>query len=185
VIVRSISACPVCRGRGQIIDQPCPECHASGQVQREESLTVNVPVGVEEGMALRVPGHGMPAEEKGGVPGDLFVIVRSAADARFERAGADLWREETLTIPEAVLGTRRTLPTLDGQVEVTIPQGTQPDAVLRIAGKGLPEFGGRTQGDLFLRLRLQVPHRLSAKERELYEGLRALGAEQRPGRLGR
>ncbi len=184
VIVRSISPCPVCQGRGQIIDQPCPKCHAGGEIRREESLTVNIPLGVEEGMALRVPAHGMPAEEKGGVPGDLFVIVRSAPDARFERAGADLWREETLTVPEAVLGTRRKVPTIEGQLEVTIPQGSQPDAVLRLAGKGLPEFGGRAQGDLFLRLRVQVPHRLSAKERELYEALRALGESPRLGKVG-
>jgi molecular chaperone DnaJ len=180
VIVRSISPCPVCRGRGQIIDQPCAKCHGVGQTQTEESLTVNVPVGVEEAMALRVPGHGLPAEEKGGAPGDLFVIVRSAPDPRFERAGADLWREEILAIPEAVLGARRNVPTLDGQVEVTIPQGTQPDAVLRLAGKGLPEFGGRGRGDLYLRLRVAVPQRLSAKERQLYEALRELGG-QRPG----
>ncbi len=185
VIVRSISPCPVCRGSGQIIDQPCPTCRGSGQTEREESLTVNVPVGVEEAMALRVPGHGMPAEEKGGVPGDLFVIVRSAPDPRFERAGADLWREEILAIPEAVLGTRRNVPTLHGQVEVTIPQGTQPDAVLRLAGKGLPEFGGRGHGDLFLRLRVEVPRRLNAKERQLYEALRELGSAQRPGRTSR
>jgi molecular chaperone DnaJ len=185
VIVRSISPCQVCQGRGQIIDQPCPKCHASGQIQSEESLTVNIPVGVEEGMALRVPAHGMPAEDKGGVPGDLFVIVRSAPDSRFERAGADLWREETVTIPEAVLGTRRTVPTLEGQVEVTIPQGTQPDSVLRLGGKGLPEFGGRAQGDLFLRMRVHVPHRLTAKERELYEVLRGLGNAPRPGSIGR
>jgi molecular chaperone DnaJ len=174
VIVRSINPCPACQGRGQIIDQPCPECHGRGQTHREESLTVNIPVGVEEGMALRVPGHGMPAEEKGGVAGDLFVIVRSTPDPRFERAGADLWREEPLSIPDAVLGTHRKVTTLDGEVEVTIPQGTQPDAVLRLAGKGLPEFGGGGQGDLLLQLRLQVPRRLSAKERELYEQLRVL-----------
>jgi molecular chaperone DnaJ len=185
VIVQSISMCPVCRGRGEIIDQPCPKCHGVGQMQREESLTVNVPVGVEEGMALRVSGHGMPAEEKGGVPGDLFVVVHSAPDSRFERAGTDLWREEILTIPEAVLGTRRKVPTLDGQVEVTVPSGAQPDSVLRLAGKGLPEFGGRGRGDLLLRLRVEVPQRVNAKERELYESLRELGGSQRTGRFNR
>ena len=125
-------------------------------------------------MALRVPGHGMPSEEKGDAAGDLFVIVRTLPDPRFERAGPDLWREEALANPDAVLGTRRHVPTLDGSVEVRIPEGTQPDSVLRLAGKGLPEFGGGTRGDLYLRLRVQVPDRLSAKERERYEQLRAL-----------
>lgn len=174
VIVQRIGMCPVCQGRGQIIEQPCPTCGGSGRIEREESLTVMVPQGVEEGMALRVAGHGLPAEEKDGLPGDLFVIVRSTPDPRFERVGADLWREETLSIPEAVLGARREVPTLDGQVEVTIPHGSQPGAVLRLTGRGLPEFGGRGRGDLFLRLRVAVPQRLTRKERDLYEALQAL-----------
>jgi molecular chaperone DnaJ len=180
VLVQSFSICPACEGRGEVIDTPCPECGGRGVVRREESLTVNVPVGVEEGMALRIAGHGMPSEEKGGVPGDLFVIVRSAPDVRFERAGADLWRMEEVTIAEAVLGTTRDVPTLDKAVEVTIPAGTQPDAVLRLAGKGLPEFGARGRGDLYLRLRVRVPGRLSAAERELYERLRALESARPP-----
>ncbi len=109
------------------------------------------------------------------MPGDLFVIVRSAADPGFERAGADLWREEVVAVPDAVLGSRRVVPTLDGDVEVTVPPGTQPGAVLRLTGKGLPEFGGRARGDLFLRVRVRVPERPSAEERALYERLRALG----------
>jgi molecular chaperone DnaJ len=174
VVVQTISVCPTCQGRGEIIDQPCPQCRGLGQVEREESLTVNVPIGVEEGMALRVPGHGMPSEDKAGQPGDLYVVVRSAPDARFERAGADLWRTEMIMLPEAALGTTRLVPTLDGTVEVTLPPGTQPDSVLRLAGKGLPEFGGRGRGDLYLRVRVQVPARLTARQRELYEELRAL-----------
>lgn len=174
VCVQSISLCPVCHGSGNVIDQPCPECAGRGQTEREDTLTVNVPVGVEDGMALRITGHGLPSDAKGGVPGDLFVIVRTAPDPRFERAGVDLWRIEPLSIPDAVLGTTRNVPTLDAAVEVTIPSGTQPDAVLRLAGKGLPEFGGRSRGDLYLRLRLSVPERLSAHERKLYEQLRAI-----------
>jgi molecular chaperone DnaJ len=180
VLVQSFSICPACEGRGEVIDTRCPECGARGVVRREEALTVNVPVGVEEGMALRIAGHGMPSEEKSGVPGDLFVIVRSAPDARFERAGADLWRIETIAIADAVLGVTRDVPTLDGDVEVTIRPGTQPDSVLRLAGKGLPEFGGRGCGDLYLRLRVRVPERLSAAERELYERLRALESARGP-----
>jgi molecular chaperone DnaJ len=174
ILVRSVTPCEACHGRGQVIEQLCPECQGRGQTEREESLTVNVPVGVEEGMVLRIPGHGMPAGVRGGVPGDLYVVVHSTPDARFERAGADLWRGEVISIAEAVLGAHRTVPTLDGQIEVSIPAGTQPDSVLRVGGKGLPEFGGRGRGDLYVRLRLKVPERLSAKQRELYEQLHAL-----------
>lgn len=125
-------------------------------------------------MALRIPGYGLPSEVKGGPPGDLFVIVRSRRDPRFERDGADLWCVKTLSIPEAVLGTMRRVPTLDSPAEVTIPPGTQPDSALRLAGKGLPEFGTAAHGDLYLRLRLQVPEQPTPRERELYEQLRDL-----------
>ncbi len=174
VQVQQITVCPACDGAGHFVDQPCPECGGKGRRQQQESLTVNVPVGVHEGMALRVPGHGEPAPAPGGMPGDLFVIVRTLPDPRFERAGEDLWRTETLSIPQAVLGTTRRVPTLDAEVEVTIPPGTQPDTVLRLPGRGLPEFGAPRRGDLYLRLRLAVPERLGARERELYEQLRRL-----------
>jgi molecular chaperone DnaJ len=177
VRVQSISVCPTCQGTGTVIDQPCPSCLGRGQTEREETLTVDVPIGVEEGMALRVEGHGLPPDAKGGVPGDLFVIVRSKLDPRFERAGADLWRTETLSIPDVVLGTSLRVPTLDATVEVTVPPGTQPESVLRIAGKGLPEFGGRARGDLYLRLRVAVPQRLTSRQHELYAELRLLENE--------
>lgn len=168
------SVCQDCAGRGTVIEQPCSECRGRGEIERTESIMVKVPPGIAEGMALRIPGHGMPSPARNGVPGDLYVIVRSAPDSRFERDGADLRREEPITVTEAVLGTARRVPTLEGEVEVTIPAGTQPDAVLRLAGKGLPHFGSRQRGDLLLRVRLVVPQRLTPRERELYEQLRAI-----------
>jgi molecular chaperone DnaJ len=174
VRLQQISVCPACGGRGEIVDRLCPACGGRGEVQRAERLTVRVPAGAEEGMALRVPAHGLPSEERGGVPGDLYVIVRSAPDARFERDGADLWRSETIDVADAVLGTVVKVPMLDGAVaEVSVPPGTQPDEVLRLRGKGLSAFGGG-RGDLNLRIQVRVPERLSARERELYESLRAL-----------
>jgi len=179
---QQISTCPVCRGRGAVIDQVCEECHGLGRVEKEESLKITIPAGAEEGMALRVPGHGLPSPDNhpdtGGPPGDLYVIVRSQPDSRFERLGADLWRNETLEVADAVLGAHRRIDTLDGSVEVTIPAGTQPDEVLRLRGKGLPVYGSRRHGDLNIRIRVHVPENPSTKERELYEQLRALG-EQR------
>jgi molecular chaperone DnaJ len=176
VVVRQIQTCPTCHGRGEIIEQPCPACDGRGTVDKTESLTVNVPVGVEDGVALRVPGHGMPSEAKGGVPGDLYVVIRSQPDARFTREGPDLWRTEALSVPEAVLGTRRRVPTLDGSVDVKIPAATQPDAVLRLAQKGLPEFGTSRRGDLYLRLQVHIPSRLTKKQQELYTALAPLEA---------
>ena len=174
VSFEQISTCPDCGGRGLFIDQPCPACGGGGQSVRDETLTVKVPIGVEEGMALRVPGHGMPSETEGGPPGDLFVVVRTAPDPRFERRGANLWRSETVEVANAALGTKLVAPTLDGEVTAKVPAGTQPDTVLRLRGKGLPQFGGGRRGDLFLHIQIHVPEKLTPKERTLYDQLRAL-----------
>ena len=113
--------------------------------------------------------------EPGGQPGDLYVIVRSRPDPRFERHGADLWRVASIGIPDAVLGGKIKVPTLGGPVEVKIPPGTQPDEVLRLRGKGLPVFGARMRGDINIRLQVRVPEKLSREEKELYLKLRNIG----------
>jgi len=174
VLIQQVTTCSVCRGRGIIIDEYCPQCRGSGEVEREETLTVAIPVGVEEGMALRIPGRGMPSPDKNGPPGDLFVVVRSAPDPRFGRSGADLWREELIQVADAALGATLTVPTLEKPAKVTVPAGTQPGEVLRLRGKGLPEFGGVRRGDLYVRIIVQVPEQLGAEERGLYEALRRL-----------
>jgi molecular chaperone DnaJ len=174
VTVRSVRACPVCSGHGEVIEERCQECNGLGRIDREESITVTIPVGVEEGMVLRVPGHGMRSEAKNGLAGDLFVVIRTSRDPRFTRRGADLWRTETITIPDAVLGAKRTVPTLDGHVDVTIQRGTQSGSILRLARQGLPEFGGGRRGDLYLQIAVHIPERLTRKERELYGELRNL-----------
>ena len=178
ILIQQVSTCPACHGRGSIIEHPCTECRGSGEVEREEDLTVKIPQGVEEGMALRIPGKGMPSPEAGGADGDLFVVVRSRPDPRFERAGADLLRREAIPLTDAVLGATLQVPTLDGSVSVTIPPGTQPGALLRLKEKGLPEFGNGRHGELYLRIEVHVPERLTREERELYERLRTIGGKQ-------
>jgi molecular chaperone DnaJ len=179
VLLQQVTTCATCRGDGRVIEQPCRECEGRGQVEREETLTVTIPIGVEDGMALRVPGHGLPGPRGRAAPGDLFVVVRTATDPRFERSGADLWRAEAVSPADAVLGASLDVPTLDGHATVTIPPGTQPNSVLRLRGKGLPEFGAGHWGDLYLRVEVHIPERLSAEERELYERLRALSVAKR------
>lgn len=174
VTVEHITACPRCEGRGSIVDRPCGPCGGRGQVEAPETLTVQVPIGAEDGMALRIPGHGLPGPSPDATPGDLFVIVRAAADPRFQRRGADLWRVENLPVPDAVLGTRLQVPTLTGSAAVTVPAGTQPGAVLRLRGKGLPELGGSHRGDEYVVVQLHVPESLSRQQRELYTRLREL-----------
>lgn len=175
ILIQQISICPSCHGRGNIIEQPCKKCHGSGEIAQEEDLTVRIPKGVEEGMALRIPGKGMPSPESGGVTGDLFVVVRTRRDPRFERDGADLLRQEDITLTDAVLGSTLQVPTLDGSVSVTIPPGTQPGAILRLKDKGLPEFSNGRHGEMYLRINVRIPEKLTREERELYEQLRAIG----------
>lgn len=172
VTFQQISTCRVCHGRGEIIDKPCPECGARGKVEREEAVQITIPTGVEEGMVLRVPQHGMPSEESRGKPGDLLVVVRSRPDSKFERHGIDLWHVLTISIPEAVLGTRLEVPTLKGSARLSVPAGTQPNTVFRLRGKGLPAFGGGGRGNLNVRVAYEVPKHLTRRQRELYEQLR-------------
>jgi len=132
-------------------------------------------------MALRIPGYGHPSREAGGTPGDLYVVVRSAPDPRFERRGVHLWHTETIEVADAVLGTKLEIPTLDGHATVSIPPGTQPGTVLRLCGKGLPEFRGKKRGDLYLSVQVHVPQKLTSEERKLYERLRTLGKKNESG----
>ena len=172
---QQITVCPACNGQGTFIDHPCKKCHGRGQLEKHESLKVHIPAGIGEGTPLRVKGHGMPANEAGAPAGDLYVLVRSIPDSRFERVGADLWRKETIETVDAVLGTRLKVPTLKGNVDVKIPPGTQQDEVLRLRGKGLRKFDGKGYGDLNLRIQVHIPEAISAEERSLYEQLRSLG----------
>jgi molecular chaperone DnaJ len=175
---QQITTCPVCHGQGIFIDHPCKQCGGSGKQQKDDRLKVSIPAGAEEGMALRIPGHGLPSDEAGGETGDLYVIIRTPTDARFVRRGADLWMTQSLEIPDAVLGTSLKIDTLDGHVEVKVPAGTQPDEILRLRGKGLVKFGGYGRGDINIRLLLRVPDHLSKEEKQLYRQLQELGGSK-------
>ncbi len=177
VSLQQITTCPDCGGRGNFIDSPCPDCSGSGQTRRDEVLTVRVPVGAEEGMALRIPGRGLPAEKPGLPPGDLFVIVHSARDPRFDRQDCDLYRTEVVDVADAVLGATIEVPTLDGSASVKVRAGTQPDSLLRLCGKGLPRFADGVRGDLYVRVQVRIPEHLTAPQRRLFEQLRTLQRE--------
>lgn len=174
VVFQQISVCPVCHGQGTFIDKPCKQCQGTGEQQKPEALKIKIPRGAEEGMALRVSGHGMPSPVSNGVPGDLYVIIRTASDPRFQRLGADLWRTETINVTDAVLGTQVEIPTLKKNIKLKIPAGTQHNEVLRLRNKGLPIYGRDEYGDLKIRIQIAIPEELSDEERQLYEQLREL-----------
>ena len=131
----------------------------------------------EEGTALRLRGQGLPSPVRAGRLGDLYVVVLSRPDPRFRRRGADLWRTETIDVAQAALGTELTVPAMEGTLTVGVPAGTQPGAILRLRGRGLPLFGDRTRGDLLVSIDVHVPTRLSAEQRRLYEQLAGLERE--------
>ena len=163
----SVSDCPTCRGAGKTVKERCVKCRGSGRVQKTMTVSVNIPKGVEDGMRLRVQGKG-DSGYNGGPAGDLYVMIHVKEHKTFERDGMNLWTESYTTYPKLVLGGEETVNTLEKEkVSMTIPPGTQVGAVLRIPGKGLPKTGGTVRGDLFVRVRMDVPKKVSEEERDI------------------
>lgn len=166
--------CETCHGEGRIIKNKCPNCHGDGVLRDEEIITINIPAGVAEGMQLTVPGKGNAAP-RGGVPGDLLVLIEEEEHKDFIRQDSDLIYNLLLDMPTAVLGGQVKIPTLTGEVKITIVPGTQPGKVLRMRGKGLPRIDqyGRNygMGDLLINVGVYIPEKLSKDERKLIEQL--------------
>jgi molecular chaperone DnaJ len=177
------TTCPTCRGRGRIVRDKCAECKGGGVERKTESITVNVPQGIDDGQTLRVPGKGM-AGPSGGPPGHLYVTFQVEPDPRFERDGDNLITEVPLTFAQAALGTRVSVPTLDEAVALEVAAGTQPGTVRVLRGRGMPNVHGRGVGDLAVRLNVHVPKSLSAEQRALVEQLAKLDPEVAPAHEG-
>ncbi|MFN2500839.1 MAG: molecular chaperone DnaJ [Pyrinomonadaceae bacterium] len=162
--------CANCQGKGQIIKTPCKKCHGQGRVEKEKTIEIKIPAGVETGSRLRVTGEG-EAGVNGGPPGDLFIVLHVAAHENFERQGADLYSAVPITFAQAALGAEINVKTLDGQEPLQIPAGTQTGTVFRIKGHGMPNLGGRGKGDLFVAVTLVTPKSLTKEQRKLLEQL--------------
>ena len=162
----SMRTCPTCGGTGQTVEKPCRECGGSGQTVEDKVIRVKIPAGADNGMRLRLAGQG-DAGKRGGPPGDLYVNVVVKPHPLFKRQGDDLILEREISFPLAALGGVVSVPTLDGEVELTVPAGTQPGAVLRLRNKGMPRLRGKGRGDMLVQLNVRVPTRLSPEEREL------------------
>ncbi len=171
---QQVAVCPECRGQGVFIEELCPDCDGRGSVEGETKIEINVPPGVEEGMALRVPGHGNLSPDPGAPPGDLIVVINTEKDKRFKRKGEHLYREIKLQIPDAVFGTKVDVPTLVGEVEVKIPAGTQPGTTMRLPNEGLPGFRSGRRGDIYLNIQVQIPKNPSKEEKKIFKQLQEL-----------
>ncbi|MDR0522871.1 MAG: molecular chaperone DnaJ [Candidatus Methanoplasma sp.] len=163
----SVTDCPECRGTGRHIPERCPRCRGSGRVSATSKVSINIPKGVEEGSRIRVPRAG-DAGYNGGPPGDLIVVVHVRASREFRRDGRDLWAQVQATYPKLVLGGEAGVETIDGEtISLSIPPGTQVGGVLRVVGKGLPGLGQAGRGNMFVRVMMEVPAKVSPEEREL------------------
>jgi molecular chaperone DnaJ len=169
--------CGICDGTGRRILTQCRDCRGDGRVHAQRSIDVEVPAGVDDGQRLRLAGRG-PAAQRGGVPGDLYVTVRVAKHADFERQGDDLLHVRRIGIAQAALGVRLQVNTLEGTEELVVPPGTQPGQVFRLKGAGVPALRGRGRGDLLVRVDVVVPTQLTDEESELLHQLASVRGEE-------
>ncbi|KAF1697663.1 molecular chaperone DnaJ [Pseudoxanthomonas koreensis] len=165
-------ACPECGGRGQVVRNPCKECHGAGRIEDEKVLSVKIPAGVDSGDRIRLQGEG-EAGPPGTPPGDLYVEVRVREHDIFRRDGDDLHCEVPIRISQAALGDIVNVPTLDGEAEIRIPVETQAGKVFRLRGKGVRSVRSRSAGDLYCRVVVETPVNLTAEQRELLEKFEA------------
>ncbi len=164
------TTCPRCGGSGQIVRTPCEACEGSGERVSEKKVVVSIPAGIADGMTLKVSGQGEPGRQ-GGPAGHLYVGVRVEPHERLVRDGDDLFVEVAITFPQAALGAKVSIPTLEGDFEVEVPAGAQPGDVVVLHGRGMPRVGGRGRGELRVILRVVVPKRLSKKQRDIIQKL--------------
>ncbi|BBH39726.1 heat shock protein 40 [Microcystis viridis NIES-102] len=172
-----VSVCPTCDGAGEVIEEKCDVCGGSGRRQETKKLKITIPAGVDNGMKLRVAREG-DAGLKGGPPGDLFVYLTVETDAEFQREGNDIKSDITISYIQAILGCTIKVNTVDGQEDLTIPAGTQPNTVLILENKGVPKLGNPvSRGDHRITVKISIPTRVAGEERELLEKLAKVRGE--------
>ncbi|MCK4276626.1 MAG: molecular chaperone DnaJ, partial [Phycisphaerae bacterium] len=159
--------CPACQGRGETIETPCPSCNGAGRVMRERTLSVSIPVGVEDGTRIRLAGEG-EAGLRGGPPGDLYIFLSIKPHEFFQRDGADLFCRVPISMTTAALGGQIEVPTIDGgRSRVKIPEDSESGRQFRLKGKGMPVLRSKQQGDLYIQVEVETPKNLSRKQRDL------------------
>jgi molecular chaperone DnaJ len=168
--MQTSSTCPTCQGDGKIITDKCTHCAGEGIVRDEEVISIRIPAGVGEGMQLNVSGRGNTGR-RGGINGDLLVVISEEEHADLQRDGNNLIYNLFLSFPEITLGTTSEIPTAEGKVKVKIDPGTQPEKILRLRGKGIPDVNGYGRGDLLVRIHVWIPKRLNSEEKKTMEKL--------------
>lgn len=169
--MQTTGVCPSCGGDGKIITKKCLTCYGEGIVEKEEIIKINIPAGVGKGMQMTVGGKGN-APRRGGINGDLLVVIDEEEHEELIREGNDLIYNLFISIPDAITGTQVEVPTVDSNVKIKIEPGTQPGRILRLRGKGLPEVNGYGRGDLLVNVNVWIPKSLSKEDLKIIEKLR-------------
>jgi molecular chaperone DnaJ len=169
-----IGACNVCGGRGKIIETQCPACHGCGEVRKLDKISIKIPKGVDNGTTLRITAD----KGNGKLREDIYVIIALQPHPYFHRQGIDIYLEKTITLTEAVLGSKVNVPTLDGNASMKVPPGTQTDTLFRLRNCGMPNLKGHGFGDQYVRVVISTPKNLTKRQRELLEEFEAIEKEK-------
>ncbi len=162
----NVKTCDICRGEGKIITDPCPACSGRGKVRKTIRKKLDIPAGIDDGQTISIRGEGDPGS-RGGPAGDLFVTVAVRPHPIFKRQGNDVICEIPITFVQAALGAELEVPTLDGKVKYTMPEGTQTGTIFRLKNKGIPYLRGSGRGDQYVKVEIDVPKKLNDKQKEL------------------
>ncbi len=164
-VFASNGPCRKCGGTGRLIHQPCPDCRGTGAVRKRKTIKVNIPAGIDHGQTISLRGQGN-AGKNGGPAGDLLITVMVQPHELFRRDGVDVFCEAPITFAQAVLGAELEIPTIDGKVKYSIPEGTQTGTVFRLKGKGIPVLNGRGRGDQYVTVTIETPRNLNKEQKE-------------------
>ena len=174
------TSCPKCRGTGKIIHQPCKTCGGGGTVRKQKKLAVTIPAGIDDGQAVSLRGQG-GAGRNGGPAGDLLIGVTVKPHPIFRREGTSVYMDQPVSFVQAALGAELEIPTLDGKVKWTLPEGTQPGTTFRLNGKGIPGLGGRGRGNQYVTVKVQVPTNLNKEQKEALRAFADTMGEEHAG----
>jgi len=172
--------CERCRGAGRVIEKACPTCHGSGHLKKTRTMHVKVPAGVDNGSRLRLAGEGEVGAHNG-PPGDLYVYIHVKPHRVFKREGNDIICEMAISFPQAAMGDEIEVPTLESQIKIKIPEGTQPETIFRLKGKGIPDVNGFGRGDQLVRVQVVTPTKLTDRQKELLREFASLGGDKVQG----
>lgn len=163
--IQQTTPCPRCSGKGKIIENPCSRCSGGGRINKRSKIEINIPSGIDDGQTIPIRGMG-DAGLNGGMAGDLYVTVNVRPDPIFERDGYNIYTEIPITFAQATLGDEITVPTIDGKVSYSIPEGTQSGTTFRLRNKGVQELGGRGRGDQYVKVTVEIPKKLNKSQKE-------------------